>query len=132
MFPTSMNLLQGLIVGVCLQAKAQHAHANGNALSSSAPSRAKAGKAAAKAPSALVRAACLDHATGVCSLRLHSCFLQNLHVSVICLLWPSDSTPSSVADLEATGAWRMLAMVKVSPETMMYAFPGGHCSLPHQ
>ena len=47
-----------------LQAKAQHAYANGSA-SASAASRAKAGRAAAKEPSALVRAACLDHATGV-------------------------------------------------------------------
>lgn len=47
-----------------MQAKAQQALANGNA-SSSAPCKAKSGKAAAKEPSALVRAACLDHSVGV-------------------------------------------------------------------
>ena len=47
-----------------LQAKAQHAYANGTALAS-ASSGGKAGKPAGKEPSALVRAACLDHATGV-------------------------------------------------------------------
>ena len=104
---------QGLTMAVRLQAKAQHAHTNGNALSGSAHSTAKAGKAAAKEPSALVRAACLDHATGVCSLRLHACFLQKLYISVICKLRPTDRTPSSVADLEATRAWRMLAMADI-------------------
>ena len=49
---------------VSLQVIAQHAYANGST-SAIARSRACSGRAAAKEPSALVRAACLDHATGV-------------------------------------------------------------------
>lgn len=47
-----------------LQVKAQQASANGNAPSGTS-SKVKAGKAAGTQPSALVRAACLDHTTGV-------------------------------------------------------------------
>ena len=47
-----------------LQVKTQHAYTNGSA-SATATSKAKAGSAPAKETSALVRAACLDHATGV-------------------------------------------------------------------
>ena len=47
-----------------LQVKTQHAYTNGSA-SATATGRAKAGRAPAKETSALVRAACLDHATGV-------------------------------------------------------------------